>query len=73
MTDEELVAKFASNAHGVIPKASVEALVESVMRLEAVADIRAVMKLVATPPRAAATQPQCRVSPPVGLTVAPVR
>jgi 2-methylcitrate dehydratase PrpD len=56
MTDAELVAKFASNADGVISQASIDALVESVMRLETVADIRAMMKLVATPPRTAATR-----------------
>jgi 2-methylcitrate dehydratase PrpD len=40
MSNQELVAKFAGNAEGVIPKAQIEAATEQVMTLETVKDLR---------------------------------
>jgi hypothetical protein len=46
MTDEELIAKFCHNAHGVIAARNIDHAVNAVMNLETVADIGAVMGLV---------------------------
>lgn len=43
MTTAELVTKFRANATGIIPDADVEELVDSVLDLEAVEDIGALM------------------------------
>jgi hypothetical protein len=40
MSNQELVAKFAGNAEGVIPKTQIEAATEQVMTLETVKDLR---------------------------------
>ena len=45
LTDDEIIAKFRHNAEGVIPEANIDALVDAVMNLEAVDDIRNLMRL----------------------------
>jgi len=45
MTTDELVAKFCHNAEGVIPRRSIDAIVNAVLHLETVDDIGKVMRL----------------------------
>jgi 2-methylcitrate dehydratase PrpD len=44
MTTDELVLKFRSNADGIIPTASIDAVVDGVLNLEKVADFRTIMR-----------------------------
>lgn len=48
MTDDELAAKFRHNAQGVIAPAAIDNIVESVMNLQALADVGALMRLTGT-------------------------
>ncbi|MFD6349612.1 MmgE/PrpD family protein [Streptomyces roseolus] len=46
MTNDELAAKFRGHAEGVLPDADIDRVVETVLRLESVADFGEVMRLV---------------------------
>ena len=47
MTTDELVAKFATNASGVIPEAQIVAVVEAILHLETSADVGVVIRQLA--------------------------
>lgn len=47
MTNDELVAKFRTNAEGVIPESNMDRIVEAVLNLETIDDIGTVMKQTA--------------------------
>jgi 2-methylcitrate dehydratase PrpD len=44
MTTDELVAKFRSNAEGIIPAASIDSVVDGVLNLEKVGDFASIMR-----------------------------
>jgi hypothetical protein len=50
-TNDDLVAKFASNAEGVIPADEAEAVVDAVMHLERVEDVSSIFRRLARNPR----------------------
>ena len=46
MTTEELVAKFQTNAEGVLPAASIDAVIDAVLKLEHLDDVRELTRLL---------------------------
>jgi 2-methylcitrate dehydratase PrpD len=47
MTTDELITKFHVNAEGVLPASKIQSVIDSVLNLETVADVRSLMKDVA--------------------------
>jgi hypothetical protein len=59
MTNEELAAKFARNAEGVVAPNHIDAAVQQLLELESVTDVGSVVRLLAEPSRSR-TSPSSR-------------
>jgi 2-methylcitrate dehydratase PrpD len=68
MTDDELVAKFAANARGLLSPSEIDAVVDEVLRLERIADAGSIMRRVV--PQAMKDPASRERSPAVSLAAA---